>query len=268
MPKEATLGVTTGGAGANGDPQQSGRWFTMADAYDRMCAVLVPCYDLLQDEMLRVAAPCDRPLAMADLGAGSGIFIEKALDRCPGSTAYWVDYSSDFLRVAKRRLARFGERVHFILTPLEEPWDRAIGASLDAVVSMSAIHHLTTNEKPDLYARCYGLLRPGGWLLNADEMTGPDHAAYVRSLHRWVEHVEEARQRVPAEDMPYCEQWCAHFEGWKQRNIGALERPKAKGDDIHESYVLQLEWLREIGFVEVDLLAKFHIWCLIVGRKP
>ena len=44
--------------------------------------------------------------------------------------------------------------------------------------------------------------------------------------------------------------------------------PKQPGDDIHESYVPQMEWLREAGFVNVDLFVKFQLWSAIGGQRP
>lgn len=45
-------------------------------------------------------------------------------------------------------------------------------------------------------------------------------------------------------------------------------QPKTAGDDIHEGYIEQMKWLREAGFVEVELFAKFQLWCVIGGHKP
>ena len=88
------------------------RFFTMAEAYDRMCQHLVPGYDFLQDEVLRITGVDEKTDAtIVDLGAGSGIFLEKALSRRPGAKAYWVDYSGDFLGIAHQRLMRRRKRI-------------------------------------------------------------------------------------------------------------------------------------------------------------
>jgi len=39
-----------------------------------------------------------------------------------------------------------------------------------------------------------------------------------------------------------------HFEGWKRRNIKHIDQPKTKGDDMHEPFIEQVQWLKEIGF--------------------
>lgn len=56
------------------------RFFTMAEAYDKMCQLLVPRYDFLQDEVLKILSfERDEEFTVIDLGAGSGIFLEKIL---------------------------------------------------------------------------------------------------------------------------------------------------------------------------------------------
>ncbi len=97
------------------DPIDKSRFFNMAEAHDQMCRTLVPGYDFMQGELIRilrhkgVAGP-----VIVELGAGSGIFASRLLDVYPDSRYYWVDYSDDFLRVARHRLAPFAERVSFI----------------------------------------------------------------------------------------------------------------------------------------------------------
>ena len=36
-------------------------------------------------------------------------------------------------------------------------------------------------------------------------------------------------------------------------------------DDLHESFFEQMKWLREIGYVNVDLYMKYHLWSMNGG---
>jgi hypothetical protein len=38
-------------------------------------------------------------------------------------------------------------------------------------------------------------------------------------------------------------------------------------DDIHESFLEQLEWLKDAGFQEVDVFCKLYLWSMIGGKK-
>ncbi|MBN1400162.1 MAG: class I SAM-dependent methyltransferase [Anaerolineae bacterium] len=245
------------------------RWFTLAEAYDRTCQKLVPHYDLMQEQALRIARlPLDRDLVVIDLGAGSGIFLERVLARHPRAQGYWVDYSEDFLRVARRRLAPYGCRAHYVLSRLEEDLERAIEGPVDLIFSMSAIHHLAGAGKRALFRRCSSLLRAGGWLLIVDEMQTVYPDAYLASMQRWVEHVVASADGVDAELKPHYDLFGAHFENWKRRNILERHTPRKPGDDLHESFLAQMVWLREAGLEQVDLFLKYHLWSLIGGRRP
>jgi len=243
------------------------RFITMARDYDRMAPVLVPMYDWLQEEILRLLQVEAMTGCLVDLGAGSGIFLEKALARNPELTGVWVDASPAFQEVAQERLARFGTRVSYLLSLLEAAWEAQLPGPVQAITSMSAIHHLEHDEKYALYRRCFDCLAPAGWLLNCDEMQTVSREAYRQSLLFWVRHVEAARHHLPPEEIPAYEQWCAHFARWKARNIDNMDAPKHKGDDLHEPFLDQLHWLQEIGFTDVDLFVKYHLWCVIGGRK-
>jgi SAM-dependent methyltransferase len=180
------------------------RWLTMPEAYDRLCQRLVPQYDWLQAEALRLAAlPDDRDTLVVDLGGGSGHFLDKVLATHPRAHACWVDASPAFHEIAARRLAPYAERVRYVISRFEEPWEAQVGAPADLIVSMSAIHHLDSAGKADLYRRCYAALVPGGWFINVDEMATLNRDAYLASLRRWVRHVAEARKQMSPEELPY-----------------------------------------------------------------
>jgi tRNA (cmo5U34)-methyltransferase len=245
------------------------RFFTMAEAYDQMCQHLVPGYDFLQDEVLRiVAAEGKRDMTVVDLGAGSGVFLEKVLSRWPGANAHWVDYSEDFLSVARQRLARSDGRIRYTQASFEDDWESQVKGQADLILSMSAIHHLENEEKKRLYQRCFDKLAPGGWLFNIDEMKTLHKDGYLANMRYWVRHVQEARNKMVEEQVPYYEKWKSHFDNWELRNVVNVDEPKTKGDDIHAHFVTQVDWLHEIGFADADVYIKYHLWCAIGGRKP
>ena len=138
------------------------RFFKMAETYDKIVQLLVPRYDLLQDETLNIISfeGVTNP-TIIDLDAGSGILLEKILTRYPDTKCYWVDFSDDFLKIAKERLGRFEEQVEYILSPIEEDWEGEImqgeKEGVDAIFSMSAIHHLESVDKKRLYHRCFDM---------------------------------------------------------------------------------------------------------------
>ncbi len=250
------------------DQNKRNRFFSMADIYDRMAPVLVPKYSFLQDELINlILAKNKQPDIVVDLGAGSGRLLEKVLNRFPGAIGYWIDFSEDFHRVAQQRLMSYGDRVKFILSPLEGDWEANMGEQADLFISMSAIHHLEPLEKKKLTQKCFDYLNIGGWFFNVDEMKTLTEEAYKNSLDVWVRYVDNIKKDLPKEQMSFYNEWKFHFDNWKKRNVDNFDQPKSKGDDIHDSFIDQLSWLQESGFQHVDLFIKYYLWSVIGGQK-
>ncbi|WP_432662839.1 methyltransferase [Wukongibacter baidiensis] len=244
------------------------RFFSMANTFDKMAQKMVPKYDFLQYELFNIINfSKDEPINVVDLGAGSGILLEKILQQYPHSKCYWVDYSTQFLEVAKNRLNKYGNRVDFILSSFEDDWENKINDNVHLVVSMSAIHHLESKEKSDLYKRVYSFLRPNGWFFNIDEMKTLYFEGYKNSMLFWSNYISQSRKNVPADQIKHYENWNSHFDNWRKRNIENINVPKQKGDDLHDSFIDQLGWLKQAGFKSVDLFVKYHLWCIIGGQK-
>lgn len=245
------------------------RFFSMAYAYDQTAPYLVPQYSWLQDELIRLLPlRSGRAVTIVDLGAGTGRLIEKILLADDLATCVHMDYSQDFQAIARHRLVPYENRVRYVTASFEEAWESQLPCAPDAIVSMSAIHHLDTQGKKDLYGRCLRALRPGGWFFNVDETRSISETAYRNSLHFWVRWVERARQAIPEEQRANFDRWCSHFEKWKVRNVDNVDKPKVKGDDIHEGFLDQAQWLAEVGFANVDVFFKYHLWACIGGQRP
>jgi SAM-dependent methyltransferase len=196
---------------------------------------------------------------IVDLGGGSGRLIERCLDRFPSAKATVVDQSEAFLAVAERRLAKFGERAAVELCRLQD-W-RAKFDCPAAIVSMSAIHHLTPEEKQAFYRRCFEALVHGGLFINADEVRPAGDADYLRELTAWWQHMDAglASGAIPAAMRPI-------LESWRERNIDRFEAPRKSGDDCHEPVEQQLDYLREAGFESVAAPWRREMWAIMMGR--
>jgi tRNA (cmo5U34)-methyltransferase len=233
-----------------------------------MAPILVPHYYMLQDEVFNIGHfQKNSEITVIDLGAGSGIFLEKVLNIYPNAICYWIDYSLDFLNIAREKLDHFGNRIHYIHSAIEKYWEEKLEHKPDLIFSMSAIHHLENNDKKALYKKCYQLLKKNGWFFNADEMKTIYKEPYKNSLIYWANYVTASKSNVPGDLEPYYEKWNSHFDNWKLRNIDNFSLPKYKGDDLHENFIEQLKWLDEAGFKNHDVFVKYHLWNLIGGQK-
>ncbi len=240
----------------------------MAECHDAMAPYLVPGYDWLQTEALEFTGALrdDSPLVL-DLAGGSGLFLEKLLSSNETARAVWLDSSEAFLAVARKKLDRFGDRVTFVASRLEDNWKALLNEAPSHIFSMCAIHHLTHDEKRQVYQQAFDALVSGGWFCNIDEAIPRSESTYLRAMDFWVQHVYSNQESVPERLWSLRDEWMAHFEKWKIRNVDQHDQPKEKGDDLHAPISDQLEWLEAAGFQEVDTHVKYHLWSIMGGRK-
>jgi tRNA (cmo5U34)-methyltransferase len=166
-----------------------------------------------------------------DLGCGDGEVVGRVLEARPEVEAVAADFSEEMLGRVRARFAD-SERVtiveHDLSIPLPERW-----GSFDAVVSGFAIHHLVDERKRALYAEIYARLRPGGAFLNLEHVASPTrelHEAFLATFGTAPEDDDPSNQLAPVQD--------------------------------------QLDWLRDVGFEQVDCHWKWRELALLAGIRP
>jgi SAM-dependent methyltransferase len=140
-----------------------------------------------------------------------------------------IDFSPAMLEAVGKRFAG-DSSVTIVAHNLDHPLPTL--GKFDAVVSCFAIHHLVHERKRAQYAEIYGLLNSGGVFCN-------------------LEHVASATQRL--------------HEEFLQR-IGYTVETEDPSNKLL-GLETQLQWQREIGFVDVDCHWKWRELALMVGRR-
>jgi tRNA (cmo5U34)-methyltransferase len=227
----------------------------IAETFVKARRHLIPLIDG-QDELVRrlITRGERRVDRFLDLGAGGGAFAELVMEAHPGSTGVLVDFSEPMVGAAQRRLAPYAARWEYVLADLADAaWKQALPAGrYEAVVSALCIHHLPDERKRALYADVHELLEPGGLFLNWEHVAATGLAAGM--LEEWMlDRLIAAEQRRPDP---------------RPDDDVVREYLEASDEDILADPDAQCEWLREIGFEQVDTFFKIPEMAIFGGVKP
>jgi tRNA (cmo5U34)-methyltransferase len=199
-----------------------------ADDYDVQIRRFIPHYDEMIAtgvELLSTLAPASGHVL--DLGGGTGALSSAVLDGLPRIHLTVLDVDPEMLAEARRRLARYGDRVTFREASFLDPLPSA-----DAIVASLALHHVhDLQSKTALYRTIREALSPGGVLLNLDAAVTDgvrlNRLVFDRMAAAMGEHgISDAEAR-------------GHFAAWAQ-------------EDRYFPLEAELNALRDAGFDEVE----------------
>jgi SAM-dependent methyltransferase len=212
------------------------------------------------DMMLRLlaAADGDRLRCFLDLGCGDGMLSDAILADHPQARGVLVDVSESALAAARQRLAAHKGRVEFIVADYARPdWTSPVAKTgpFGAVVSAFAAHHLPDPRKRELYREIFDLLSPDGPFINIE---------HVASATRWTESIWDDYmidaifgQELKASPGKSRAEVAREYYARAAQNAGILAPLE-----------VQCDWLREIGFENVDCYLKVLELALFGGQKP
>jgi cyclopropane fatty-acyl-phospholipid synthase-like methyltransferase len=144
-------------------------------------------------------------IRFVDLGAGDGKAAGIVLQRYRNASAVLTDFSGPMIAKAAEKLLSFNGRWRQVYWDMNEgDWPTEIAGEFDAVISSSAIHHLT-NERKRWLTRCVAMhLVPRGVFVNYDLFRDADAIFDADDIHgRTCATVTEAAAHL--EDQGYTE---------------------------------------------------------------
>jgi tRNA (cmo5U34)-methyltransferase len=207
------------------------------------------------DIMLRLIAACGEPMrSFLDLGCGDGVLSAAILQRYPQAKGVLIDFSAPMLDAARNRFAR--QNVSVRCANLDyglASWTRSVDGSapFDAIVSGYSIHHQPDTRKREIYAEVFHLLRPSGIFINVE---------HVSSSSSWVASVND--------DLFVDHLHRRHPDKSRTEVAETYYRRPDKMANILAPVELQCQWLREIGFADVDCYLKILELAVFGGRRP
>jgi SAM-dependent methyltransferase len=168
-------------------------------------------------------------IRVLDLGTGNGRLLRLLKNQRPNVSAVAVDVSPPMLDVARKNFAN-DHSVEVMEHDLEYTLPKM--GNFDAVISGFTIHHLSHERKRSIYKEIYDILNPEGVFCNLDNVASPSEKHHIRFLYA----------------------------------IGFTPETESKSDNLL-SMEIQLTWLKEIGFKDVDCYWKWLEMALLIGYK-
>jgi trans-aconitate methyltransferase len=173
---------------------------------------------------------------VVDLGSGHGPYLELLLDTFPQARGTWVDSSPPMEPLARESLARFGDRVSYVLGDIED----VPGLALDpaqVIVSSRAIHHFSHDSIRRLYRAAHEGLTGEGWFFNLDHFGTPSD-------------------------------WKGRYRAIRDRFTGPRKEPLRPHREPFELTVpeTQIQWLRDAGF-DADIPWRTFFTALLAARR-
>ncbi len=132
------------------------------------------------------SVPVQDGQSIADVGCGTGVFLEIAKEKYPHSRVVGLDPDKEALVIARSRLEKkklAAELTEGRVETLPFPDD-----SFDFVFSTLAFHHIPDEHKPKAIQEIHRVLRNGGKLLIAD--FGESRSWSLRLLLGFERHVK------------------------------------------------------------------------------
>jgi SAM-dependent methyltransferase len=171
----------------------------------------------------------DAPSRVLDVGTGDGRLLDLVRTARPGISGIGLDFSPPMLERAR---ARFEDdpAIEIVEHDLERPLPEL--GTFDLIVSSFAIHHVVDERKRALYAELFARLDQAGVFLNLEHVASPTprlHLDFLAALDRTLEDDDPSNKLAPVEP--------------------------------------QLDWLREVGFTDVECFWKWRELALLGGTK-
>jgi tRNA (cmo5U34)-methyltransferase len=216
---------------------------TAAQDYDRTRTQYIPCFDEFYSTALALIPHNSQAhIKVLDIGAGTGLLSGLVAAAFPNAAITLADISSEMLSKARERFDSNPNIEYLTLDFINAP----IAGKYDVVVSALALHHTPQEQLKGVFQKIFNALENGGYFINADQTLGTTPENEDKYAQAWLNGVKA--------------------KGCTDGDIEvAIERMKA---DKTATLQNQLNWLSEVGFIQVDCWYKNYRFAVYSGQKP
>lgn len=215
-----------------------------AAEFDELILKLIPHYGEMIDALIN-SIPYDKEdsVKVMDLGCGTGTITKSLKDKFNNANITCLDLAKNMIEMAKIKLNDYNDITYIT----GDFYHFKFPEKYDVILSSLALHHLETDDdKKQFYKKIYGALNPGGIFINADVVLGANDYLQTLYLEKWKEFMNKSVEMKEIE-----EKWI----------------PAAEEEDHPATLIDQLDWLRDIGFKDVDVIWKYYGGAVYGGFK-
>jgi ubiquinone/menaquinone biosynthesis C-methylase UbiE len=194
------------------------------------------------------------PSKILDLGCGDGILGRMMLDEHPTVHVIFSDFSKPMLEKLHKKIGSNQRATVINIDFATSAWTKGVELEkpFDIIISGFAIHHQPDDRKRELYAEIYGLLSEGGIFLNLEQVSSATPSISKLFDGFFIDHIRDFHTNArPNQTMNEIEE--AYYQDKKENIPAPVET--------------QCQWLRDIGFQDVDCFFKVFELALFGGRK-
>lgn len=209
--------------------------------YDANRQFFIPLYETFYQSAISILnfdTTCPKIL---DLGAGTGLMSAYVLAAYPHAQITLIDQAGDMLNLAKQRFTG-NENLNYIT---DDYISHTFDEKFDGIVSALSIHHLSDENKKQLYHNCFSCLHDGGIFVNADQVLSPDPLIENQIISIWHNFVKQS--------------------GVSEDELAAFYHRTSF--DQTAPLFSQLNWFQDIGFSKADCIFKYLNFAVFFAIK-
>ena len=212
--------------------------------FDEVILKLIPHYkDMINTLTSSIPFEHDAPIKVLDLGCGTGTVTKTLKEQFKNAQVTCLDLAENMIEMAKIKLKDYKD----IEYAIGDFYEYNFSENYDVIVSSLALHHLAADEdKKEFYKKIYDALVHGGIFLNADAVLASNKQLQRIYTAKWKEFMNKSISMKEIE-----EKWV----------------PAAETEDHPVKITDHLDWLREIGFKDVDVIWKYYHIAVYGGFK-
>ena len=203
---------------------------------------LAPYYLELVSSFVKYLPENFQPDSILDLGCGNGNITAQLLPYFPKASYTLVDASKEMIELCRKQFSDFDmEYSNNYFKDFE--FDKQ---SYDLVVAGFSLHHCDNEEKRSLFRKIYSTLKKGGIFSYSDLMISKSNPEHSKVLEQWGKFVNT--------NYPDGEKWT-----WVMDHYESFDKPT--------DYQLQLKWLKEAGFSDIQIPFNEGYWMYLQASK-